>query len=101
MDLALGLGDPIATGDANVEEAIGHVHGDLLGAQDAHLGDAGIIDGGPVLHRRVARDLEISGFEEFECGLLERTLGEDELQHGRQPTASPLPTPNGFGHPTP
>ena len=54
-DVAGGLLHPVAPGDAEVEEPLGHVGGDLLGAQDAHLVDARVVDARLVLDGRRAR----------------------------------------------
>ena len=80
---AVGLGDPVAAGDAQVEEAVGHVHRNLLGAQDADLVDAGVVDAGPVGHRGRPDHPQIGLLEQLQGGLFERSLGQNELQHGQ------------------
>ena len=74
--------DAVAPGDAEVEEPVGHVDRDLLGPQDAHLADAGVVDGGPVGHVRGAVDGEVGVLEQLHGGAFERTLGQDEAEHG-------------------
>ena len=81
-DVAGRLLDPVAAGDAEVEEPLGHVGGDLLGAQDPHLVDARVVDGGLVVDGRRALDAEVGGLEQLEGGLLQRPLGQHEAQHG-------------------
>ena len=83
-DVAGGLLHPVPAGDAEVEEPLGHVGGDLLRPQDPDLVDARVVDGGAVVDRRRALDAEVRGLEQLEGGLLERTLGEDEAQHVRE-----------------
>ena len=51
-DVAGGLLHPVATGEAEVEQAFGDVHRDLLRTQDAHVGDARVVDGRLVVDRR-------------------------------------------------
>ena len=80
-DLGRGLLDPVAPGDAEVEQAVGHVARDLLGAEDADVVDARVVDGGLVVDRRAALDRQVRGIEELEGGLLEGTLGENEVEH--------------------
>ena len=80
--LAGGLLDPVPPGDAQVEQALGHVLGDLLGPQDAHLGDPGVVDGGPVVDVGAAQHGQVGGLEQVEGGPLERAFGQDEAQHG-------------------
>ena len=70
-DVAGGLLDPIATGDPEVEHALGHVGRDLLGTQDPHLADARVVDRGLVVNRRGPLDTQISRLEELEGGLLQ------------------------------
>ena len=43
-DVGVALLDPVAPGDAEVEQAVGHVLRDLLRAEDAHLVDARVVD---------------------------------------------------------
>ena len=52
VTVAPPLLDPVPAGDAEVEQAVGHVERDLLGAQDPHVVDPGIVDGGPVVDAR-------------------------------------------------
>ena len=47
-DVAAGLLDPVTTGDAHVEQAVGQVRRDLLRAQDADAVDPRVVDGGLV-----------------------------------------------------
>ena len=81
-DLAPPLLDAVAPGDAEVEEAVGHVDRDLLGPQDPDLVDAGIGDGGAVGHVRRRGDGEVGVLEELHGGAFERALGQDEAEHG-------------------
>ena len=83
-DLAAGLLDPVAAGDAEVEQPLGDVHRDLLRAQDADLGDARVVDRRPVVDRRRADDGEVGGLEQLERGLLQRALGQHQPQHARR-----------------
>ena len=46
-DVARRLLDPVAAGDADVEQSLGDVGRDLLRAQDAHLGDPRVVDAWP------------------------------------------------------
>ena len=55
-DVAGRLLDPVPAGDAEVEEALGDVGGDLLRAQDPHLVDARVVDRGLVVDGRRALD---------------------------------------------
>ena len=50
--LAPPLLDAVVPGDTEVEQAVGHVDGDLLGPQDPHLADAGVADAWPGRPRR-------------------------------------------------
>src|SRR5207249_955920 len=84
-DFAGRLLDPVASGDAEVEHAIGHVARDLLGPQDAHLVDAGILDRGPIGDLRRAVHGQVGRLEQLEGGLLQRALGNDELEHQPAP----------------
>ena len=72
--VAGGLLHPVAAGEAEIEQAFGHVHRNLLRAQDAHVGDARIVDGGPVVDRRRPDDRQVGGSEQFEGRLLQRAL---------------------------
>ena len=81
--LGTGLLDPVAAGDPQVEVALGHVPGDLLGPQDADLVDAWIVDGGPVVDVRSPHHGEVGRGEEIQRRLFERALGQDQSQHGR------------------
>ena len=80
--LAPPLLDAVAPGDAEVEEPVGHVDGDLLGPQDPHLADAGVLDAGPVGHVRGAVDGQVGVLEQLHGGAFERALGQDEAEHG-------------------
>ena len=81
-DVAGGLLHPVPAGDAEVEQALGHVGRDLLRAQDAHLVDPGIVDVGLVVDRGGAHDREVGRLEQLERRLLERALRQHESQHG-------------------
>ena len=80
--LAPPLLDAVAAGDAEVEQAVGHVDRDLLGAQDPHLVDARVVDAGPVGHVRGAVDGQVGVLEQLHGGAFERALGQDEAEHG-------------------
>ena len=82
LDLARGFFDPVAARDAEVEEPLGHIGRDLLGTENPHRCDAGVIDRSLVGDRRRPLDRKVGGLEEFHGGLLQRALGEDEVQHG-------------------
>ena len=45
--VGLGLLHPVTARDAEVEQSVGHVRGDLLGTQDAHALDPRIVDRRP------------------------------------------------------
>ena len=77
-DVAGGLLDPVAPGDADVEQPLGHVRRDLLRAQDAHLGDPRVVDGRLVVDRRRADDRQVGRLEQLERRLLQRALGQHE-----------------------
>ena len=84
-DLAPPLLDPVPPGDAEVEEAVGHVDRDLLGPQDPHVVDPGVVDAWPGSRRpRRALHGQVGVREQVEGGLLERALGQDEAEHRRQ-----------------
>ena len=80
-DVAGRLLDPVAAGDAEVEQALGHVGGDLLRPQDAHLVDARVVDARLVVDRGRAHDAQVGRLEELEGGLLQRALGQHEAEH--------------------
>jgi hypothetical protein len=61
-----GLLDPVASGDADVEQALGDVHRDLLGPQDPHRLDAGIVDARLVVDRGRPLDREVGRLEQIE-----------------------------------
>ena len=106
--------DPVAAGDAEVEQALGDVARDLLGPQDAHLVDAGVVDRRPGSRRRtsgctarsaasnssrVARSSEPLGRTSFSIGVSQRRrLGQlaQEVGHldgGHRPPRSPCCPP--------
>ena len=80
-DVAGGLLDPVATGDPDVEQSLGDVHGDLLRAQDAHLVDPRVVDRGAVGDRRRPHDAEVGSLEQLQRGPLQRPLGQHDPQH--------------------
>ena len=92
-DLAPPLLDAVAPGDAEVEEAVGHVDRDLLRPQDPHLVDAGVVDGGAVGHVRGAVDGEVGVLEQLHGGAFERALGQDEAEHGGRSSQTRQPWP--------
>ena len=66
----------------DVEQALLDVLRDLLRAQEQHLVDARVVDGGVVVAVGAAADGQVGGLEQLEGGLLERALRKDERQHG-------------------
>jgi hypothetical protein len=77
----LVLGNPVETGQARVEHAGRHVARHLLSANQ-HALDLGIVDRGEV-RARVDVDVEARTREELDRRILQRSLGESELQlHG-------------------
>jgi hypothetical protein len=80
-DLGAGLLHPVPPGDAQVEQAVGHIPRDLLGAQDADLVDARVVDRRLVLDGRGPVDGQVGRLEQVEGRAFERALGEHELQH--------------------
>ena len=80
-DLGAGLLDPVTAGDPEVEEALGHVPGDLLGPQDADLVHAGVVDAGPVVDVGAPHHAEVGGGEQLQRRLFQRALGQDQSQH--------------------
>ncbi len=84
-DRAPPLLDPVASGDPDVEQAVGDVERDLLRSQDADVVDARVVDGRPVVDARRTADREIGVCEELEGGLLEGALGEDQTEHAQRP----------------
>ncbi|MEZ5285185.1 MAG: hypothetical protein R2712_10325 [Vicinamibacterales bacterium] len=83
----LVLANPVEAGEARVEDAVGHVAGHLLRA-DQHALDLGVVDGGEVGARR-DQHLEARPLEELDGGLLERALGNAEPQLHRAAPAAP------------
>ena len=70
-DLGAGLLDPVPAGDAQVEQAVGHIRGYLLGPQDPHGLDPGIVDVGLVRHGGVTLDGQVGGLEQVQRGPFE------------------------------
>ena len=93
IDVAGGLLDPVAAGDAQVEQALGHVHRDLLRPQDADRLDPRVVDGGLVVDGRGPVHREVRGGEQLQRGLLQRTLGQNQLQHGVTVPVRPVSRP--------
>ena len=77
-DVGVGLGDPVAAGDAEVEQALFEVGGDLLRAQDAYAVDARVVDRGPVVAVGAAPDGQVGGVEQLERRAFEGPLGQYE-----------------------
>src|SRR5262249_31958867 len=73
--------DPVTTGDAEIEEPLGHVERDLLRPQDAHVVDARVVDVGLVVDGGRPDDGEVGRLEQVERGLLQRSLRDDQPQH--------------------
>ena len=80
--IAPPLLDAVAARDAQIEQPLGHVRRDLLGSQDAHVVDAGVVDRGPVGHVRGTGDGQVGVREELHGGALERAFGQDQAKHG-------------------
>ena len=83
-DLDARLLDPVAAGDADVEQTVGDVARDLLRPQDRDVDDAGIVDRGLVVDVGGAGEREVGVLEQLQGRLFERTLREDQAQHGDQ-----------------
>ena len=81
-DLAPPLLDAVPPGDAEVEQPVGHVDRDLLGPQDPHLVDPGVVDRGAVGDIGGAVDGQVGVLEQLHGGAFERALGQDEAEHG-------------------
>jgi len=81
--VAVCLLDPVAPGDAQVEQPVSDIGRDLLGSQDAHVVDARVVDVGAVVHRRAPPHRQVRIFKELQGRRFERALGEHELEHGR------------------
>ena len=79
--VGVALFDPVPPGDAEVEAALGHVLRDLLRAEDAHLVDARVVDGGAVLDVGAARHAEVGVVEQLEGLGFEGAFGEYEAEH--------------------
>jgi hypothetical protein len=76
--VGLRLGDPVAAGDAEVEQALFEVGGDLLRSQHADAVDARVVDGRAVVAVGAAADRQVGGVEQLERRALQRALGKDE-----------------------
>ena len=64
-DVGVALLDPVAPGDPDVEHAVGDVAGDLLGPQDAHFVDPGVVDAAAVVDVGAADDREVGVLEQL------------------------------------
>ena len=95
-DIAARLLDPVPTGDAEVEQPVGHIGRDLLRTQDPDIVDARVGDGRPVVDRRVAADGQVGGLEQVEGRLLEGTLGKHQFQHRTNLPGAVVPAPGIF-----
>src|SRR3990172_5176287 len=84
LDVGAGLLDPVLARDAEVEQTVLDVRRDLLGAEDGHALDPLVVDRPVVVARGPTTHAEVGGLEEAERLLLERTLRDDESQHGRR-----------------
>src|SRR5262245_62140318 len=76
------FGDPVLSGEAGIEHAIGDIARHLLGA-DQHALDLRIIDRRKV-RPRARVDVESGAGEELNGGVLQRPLGQSELQSWHQ-----------------
>jgi hypothetical protein len=70
-DVRAGLGDPVAAGDAEVEQAFRDVRRDLLGPQEPDSLDARIVDGRMVITVGRAPNRQVCGVEQVEGGALQ------------------------------
>ena len=84
-DVGAGLGDPVAAGDAEVEQAPLDVGRDLLRAQEAHPVDPRVVDRRVVVAVGGPADGQVGGVEQVEGGLLQRALGQNQGEHGGRP----------------
>ena len=83
-DVGLVLLDPIAAGEAGVENAVFDVARHFLGA-DEHALDFGIVDGGEI-GAAAGGDLEAGAAEEIDGGVFEAAFGNAEFElHGLPP----------------
>ncbi len=69
--VAAGLLDPVATGDAEIEQALAHVLRNLLRPQDADFVDTRVDDVSSIGDYRIATDPQIGRLEQLERGFLE------------------------------
>ena len=73
-DVGAGLLDPVARGDAEVEEPVGDVPRDLLRPQDHDFADTRVVDRGAVVDVGGPHDREIGILEQLQRRPFERTL---------------------------
>ena len=91
-DLDARLLDPVAAGDADVEEPVGDVARDLLRAQDRDVDDARVVDRGLVVDVGRAGEREIGILEQLEGRLSSEPFGSTRRSTafrigGRRPAA--------------
>jgi hypothetical protein len=72
------LGNPVLAGQARVEHAVSHVARHFLRA-DQHAVDLRVVDGGKV-RARARVDVEARAPEQVNRGVLQRALGDAELE---------------------
>ena len=77
----LRLEHPVEARQAEVEEPVLDVTGDLLGPQQRELLDARVVDPPVVVAVAAAHEPDVGGLEEGQRLGLEASLGDDELQH--------------------
>ena len=83
-DVGLDFLDPVAAGEAGIEDAVFDVAGHFLGA-DEHAFDFGIVDGGEV-GAAGGGDGEAGAAEEIDGGVFEAAFGDAEFElHGLAP----------------
>ena len=85
-DVAAGLLDPVAAGDPEVEQALGDVDGDLLRAQDPHLGDARVVDRRLVVDRRRTDTVRSAASNSSSVAFSSEPLGKHDPQHDVEAT---------------
>jgi hypothetical protein len=77
-DVGLVFLDPVAAGESGVEDAVFHVAGHFLRA-DEHAFDGGVVDGGEI-GAAAGGDGEAGAAEEVDGGVLEAAFGDAELE---------------------
>src|SRR5207237_3029277 len=62
---------------------VGDVARDLLGPEDADVGDTGVVDRRPVVDARAATHRQVGVLEQLHRRLLERSFGKHQAQHAQ------------------